>query len=86
MVSTCLTKQNFDKNHITFYLVYYQWRIYIVKFWTSPRGPNSFNFMQFLGNFGKIVCWRPPPEGWRPHLGEILDLFSLHLSSIVNYR
>ena len=25
-------------------------------------GPNSFNFMQFLGNFGKIVCWRPPGE------------------------
>ena len=29
-----------------------------------PRGgPNSFNFMQFWGNFGKIVCWRPPPRG-----------------------
>ena len=25
-----------------------------------PGGPNSFNFMRFLGNFGKIVCWRPP--------------------------
>ena len=25
-----------------------------------PGGPNSFNFMQFLGKFGKIVCWRPP--------------------------
>ena len=25
--------------------------------------PNSFNFMQFSGNFGKIVCWRPPPRG-----------------------
>ena len=34
--------------------------------------PNSFNFMQFLGKFGKIVCWRPL-ESWRPHLGEILD-------------
>ena len=22
----------------------------------APRGPNSFNFMQFLGKFGKIVC------------------------------
>ena len=31
-----------------------------------PGRPNSFNFMQFLGNFGKIACWRP-------HLGEILD-------------
>ena len=51
-----------------------QWRIYIVKFWTRapPGGPNSFNFMQFLGKFGKIVCWCPL-ESWRPLLGEILD-------------
>ena len=29
-----------------------------------PPGPNSFNFMQFLRTFGKIVCWRPPsPRG-----------------------
>ena len=33
------------------------------------RGPNSFNFIQFLGTLGKIVCWRPyeglapPPRG-----------------------
>ena len=27
-----------------------------------PVGPNSFNFMQFLGKFGKIVCWHPPGE------------------------
>ena len=25
-----------------------------------PGCPNSFDFMQFLGQFGKIVCWRPP--------------------------
>ena len=25
-----------------------------------PGHPNSFNFMQFSGKFGKIVCWRPP--------------------------
>ena len=37
-----------------------------------PGGPNSFNFMPFLGKFGKIVCWRPL-ESWRPLLGEILD-------------
>ena len=37
-----------------------------------PGGPNSFNFMQFLGKFGKIVCWRPPGS-WHPLLGEILD-------------
>ena len=30
-----------------------------------PWRPNSFNFMQFLGEFGKIVCSRPPP--WRVH-------------------
>ena len=38
--------------------VKYQWRIYIVILWTCPRGPNSFNFMQVLGNFDKILCWR----------------------------
>ena len=38
-----------------------------------PGGPNSFNFMQFLGKFGKIVCWRPPLESWRPLLGENVD-------------
>ena len=27
---------------------------------TPPGDPNSFNFMQFLGKYGKIVCWRPP--------------------------
>ena len=27
---------------------------------TDAPGPNSFNFMQFSGTFGKIVCWRPP--------------------------
>ena len=25
-------------------------------------GPNSFNFMQFSGKIGKIICWRPPGE------------------------
>ena len=25
-----------------------------------PGHPNSFDFMQFSGKFGKIVCWRPP--------------------------
>ena len=42
--------------------------------WGTPHPrPNSFNFMQFLGKFGKIVCCTPP-EGWRPNLWEILDL------------
>ena len=35
----------------------------------APPGPNSFNFMQFLGNFGKIVCWRPPGELASPPRG-----------------
>ena len=39
----------------------------------APRGPNSFNFMQFLEKFGKIVCWHPPPGELVPLLGEILD-------------
>ena len=26
-------------------------------------GPDSFNFMQFLGKFGKIICWRSPLPG-----------------------
>ena len=38
--------------------------------WGTPaRVPNSFNFMQFLGNFGKIISL----ESWRTNLGEILD-------------
>ena len=35
-----------------------------------PGCPNSFNFMQFLGKFGKIVCWRPPPWGVGAPLGK----------------
>ena len=41
------------------------WRIYTVKFWMRPPphgGPNSFNFMQFLGKFGKIIYRHPPGE------------------------
>ena len=33
-----------------------------------PR-PNSFNFMQFLGKFGKIVCWCPPRRFGAPPRG-----------------
>ena len=38
----------------------------------APPGPNSLNFMQFLGKYGKIVCWHPPGS-WHPLLGEIQD-------------
>ena len=41
--------------------------------------------MQFWGKFGKIVCWRPLLEGWRPHLGEILDL-PLFFHVIIIYK
>ena len=37
------------------------------------RGPSSFNFMQFLRKFGKIVCWQPPPRGLAPPPRQILD-------------
>ena len=36
----------------------------------TPRGPNSFNFMQFLGNFGKIICWHPPQGVGTPSSGK----------------
>ena len=39
-----------------------------------PGHPNSFDFMQFSGKCGKIVCWRPPPpRGVGAPPGEILD-------------
>ena len=31
-----------------------------------PGGPYSFKSMQFLGKFGKIVCWRSPPGELAP--------------------
>ena len=39
----------------------------------GARGPNSFDFMQFSGKFGKIVCWRPPPPPGKLAPLEILD-------------
>ena len=34
-----------------------------------PPGPNYLNFMQYLGKFGKIVCWHPPRELLSPPQG-----------------
>ena len=54
------------RHYFSFWLmienIQYQWRIYIVKFWTRapPGGPNSFNFMQFLGNLAKSYVGAPP--------------------------
>ena len=38
-----------------------------------PGRQNSFNFMRYLGEFGKIVCSFPLLKGSCPHLVEILD-------------
>ena len=35
--------------------------------------------MQFLGNFGKIICWRPPPRGNPGSTTEYLD-FSMDVT------
>ena len=45
---------------------------------------NSFNFMQFLQQFGKIVCWHPPSpmEGWHLHIREILDPAQLKATNL----
>ena len=47
-----------------------QWRIYIVKFWTPPRGPNSFNFMQFFVKFWRNRMLPPPPGVGTPSSGK----------------
>ena len=47
-----------------------------------PPGRNSFNFMQFLEAFGKIICC--PPPGLASRLGEILDP-SLHAQVNVKF-
>ena len=50
---------------------------------TDPPGhPNSFDIMQFSGNFGKIVCWWPPPP---PRRVEILDP-PLHTTCLSAYQ
>ena len=36
---------------------------------TLPPCPNSFNFMQFLRNFWKIICWHPSTGLAPPHWG-----------------
>ena len=46
---------------------------------TGRKGrPNSFNFMQFLGKFGRIVCWHPR-ELAPSHLSHCLEYFDLEL-------
>ena len=52
-----------------------------------PGGPNSFNFMQFLGKFGKIVCWRPPGELAPPprgNPGSATDIIQHKLNTNIN--
>ena len=45
-----------------------------------PRGQNSFDFMQFLGNFGEIVCWCPPGELAPPPWGNPGSTTELEIS------
>ena len=51
-----------------------------------PRGPNSFNFMQFLGKFGKIVCWRPPGELAPPPQGNPRSAADIASGKILQQR
>ena len=54
---------------------------------TCPRGPNSFNFMQFLEKFGKIICWRPPGELAPPprgNPGSATDIIQHKLNTNIN--
>ena len=45
---------------------WWQWRIYIVKFWTPPRGSKFFQFHAVFGKFDQNRMLAP-------HLWEILD-------------
>ena len=54
------------------YVAFNQWRIYIVRFWTYPRCPNSFNFMHLLGKFAHKAYVGAPGGLALPPLG-ILD-------------
>ena len=53
---------------MSFFFKYTQWRIQ----GGPPAAQNFLGFMQFWGNFDKIVCWRPPGSR-RPLLQGILD-------------
>ena len=46
----------------------YQWRIYIVKFWTRPppRGSKFFQFHAVFGKFWRNRMLAPPPGGGAP--------------------
>ena len=58
------------------------WRIWGRHRCTPPKAQNFLNFMQFFSKFGKIICWRPTPEVWRPLLREILVPPLLLMASI----
>ena len=51
-----------------------------------PGGPNSFNFMQFLGKYGKIICWCPRGVG-TPSLGKswIHHWVGLHQATVMAF-
>ena len=54
-------------------------------------GPNSFDFMQFLGKCGKIVCWCPPGQlappprgnpGSATDVGRTIQLYQLEVTVV----
>ena len=52
----------------------------------NPRGPNSFNFMQFLRKFGKIVCWRPPRGVGAPFSGKSWIRHCMGHQQVIHYQ
>ena len=44
----------------------------LVKFCVCAPRVQILSIACSFGKFSQIICWYPP-EGWRPHLGEILD-------------
>ena len=64
-----------------------QRRIYIVKFWTRapPQGPKCLSIScSLLGNFGKIICWRPPGELAPPPRGNPGSATGLSYQTLVH--
>ena len=49
----------------------------------TPRERIFFNFMQFWGNFNKIVSWRPPPRVGTPSSGNPGSATDLRTLSIL---
>ena len=68
---------------VMFTVSYVQWRMYMVKLWMPPY--LGVQILSISCSFWEIWqnCMQPPPQGWHPHLREILDqpLFTILISS-----